>query len=90
MEFLVVPLIFGIALFLLSIGKFFGKKQGVQHSCSSKKNIEGASCGACSTEDIKFYKSEDDPGFKNVAKLGYPRRDKRFVDKHDFKPDRFN
>jgi hypothetical protein len=90
MEFIIVPLFFGVALFLLSVGKFFGKKQGVQHSCSSKKNIEGASCGACSDEDLKFYKSKDDPGFGNVAKLGYPRRNKRFVDKHDFKPERFN
>lgn len=89
MEFLIVPLFFGVALLLLSIGKFFGKKHGVQHSCSANKEI-GVSCGSCSNEDLKFYKSKDDPGFGNVAKLGYPRREKRFVDKHDFKPERFN
>ena len=90
MKFIVVPIFFGIALLLLSIGKFFGKKQGVQHSCSSTKNIDSASCGACGDEDLKFYKSKDDPGLGNVAKLGYPRRNKRFVAKHDFKPERFN
>jgi len=92
MEFLIVPVIFGLALFLLSLGKFMGKKQGVHTSCNANKNLEGedASCGACADEDLKFYKSKDDPGFSNVAKLGYPRRNKRFVDKHDFKPERFN
>ena len=76
-------------MLLLSVGKFFGKKHGVQHSCSAKE-IDGTSCGACSDEDLKFYKSKDDPGFINVAKLGYPRRNKRFIAKHDFKPERFN
>jgi len=90
MEFLIVPLFFGIALLMLSLGKFFGKKQGVRHSCSASRHIEDASCGACSDEHIRFYKSKDDPGFENVAKLGYPRREKRFVGKHDFKPERFN
>lgn len=90
MEFLVVPLIFGIALFLLSIGKFFGKKQGVQHSCSANKNIDGTSCGTCSKEDVKLNKAKYDPDFGNVAKLSYPRLEKRFLDKYDFNPDRFN
>jgi hypothetical protein len=92
MEFLIVPLFFGVALLMLSIGKFFGEKRGINTSCNSGKNIDkvDASCGACSNEDLKFYKSKDDPGFENVAKLGYPRRNKRFVAKHDFKPDRFN
>ena len=90
MEFIIVPLFFGIALFLLSIGKFFGKKHSIQHSCSANKTIDGASCGACSNDNIKFYKSKDDHGFGNVAKLGYPGRNKRFIDKHDFKPERFN
>lgn len=92
MEFLFVPVVFGFALLLLSLGKFMGKKQDVGTSCSASKNLDGehTSCGACSNEDLKFYKSKDDPGFSNVAKLGYPRRNKRFVDKHDFKPERFN
>lgn len=91
MEFIIVPLIFGSALALLSLGKFIGKKEGIHTSCRAGHNIEGAdSCGACSNEDIKFYKSKDDPGFENVAKLGNPNRNKRFIDQLHFRPERFN
>lgn len=95
MEFLIVPLIFGVAFFLLGIGKFIGGKD-LGTSCSTSKNLaehhghDDASCGACSNEDVKFYISKDDPGFEKVASLGYPNREKRFIDKLDFKPDRFN
>lgn len=90
MEFLIVPLFFGAALLLLSIGKFFGKKQGIHRCCGTGKHIEGASCGACSNEDININKTKDASGLSNVARLGYPRREKRFVNQHDFKPERFN
>ncbi|MBD3223933.1 MAG: hypothetical protein GF313_04340 [Caldithrix sp.] len=92
MEFLFVPIIFGSALVLLSIGRFIGKKHEIHTSCSAGRNINGvdASCGACSNEDIKFYKSKNDPGFENVAKLGNPTRNKRFIDKLHFRPERFN
>ena len=94
MEFLIVPLIFGAAVLLLGFGKFIGGKE-LGNSCSSSKHLaakghDDASCGACTNEDVKFYLSKDDPGFEKVASLGYPNRKKRFIDKLDFKPDRFN
>ncbi len=93
MEFLLVPLIFGTAFVLLSIGKIITGKQ-ISGSCSAGASLkehghEDASCGSCSNEDVKFYLSKDDPGFDKVASLGYPNREKRFIDKLDFKPDRF-
>lgn len=93
MEFLLVPFIFGIAFALLGIGKFIGDKN-LSSSCSSSKALaekgHSDACGACSNEDVKFYLDKNDPGFDKVASLGYPNRDKRFIDKLDFKPDRFN
>ncbi len=86
MEFLIVPVIFGLAFALLAIGQFFGKKQQL-HSCSS--DHEGEGCSTCANPDVEFYQSEDDPGFKNVAQLGNPNRKNRFIDKLDFKPERF-
>ncbi len=93
MEFLLVPLFFAAALILLNIGKFIGGRQ-LQNSCSAGKHLhqkghDDASCGACDNEDVKFYLSKDDDGLDKVASLGYPGRDKRFIDKLDFKPDRF-
>ncbi len=93
MEFLIVPVLFGGAIFLLGIGKFIGGKD-LNSSCSSGDHLKDyghadASCGACDNEDVKFYISKEDPGFDRVASLGYPNRDKRFIDKLDFKPDRF-
>ena len=93
MEFLLVPIIFAGALILLGIGKIFGDKQ-LQNSCAAGKHVhagdhDDASCG-CSNEDVKFYLSKEDPGLDKVASLGYPNRKKRFIDKLDFKPDRFN
>lgn len=93
MEFLIVPVIFGIAFALLGIGKFMGGKD-LGSSCSSSKALAEKghtdACGACANEDVKFYLDKEDPGFNNVARLGYPNRKKRFIDKLDFKPDRFN
>jgi hypothetical protein len=94
MEFLIVPFIFGIALALLGIGKFIGNKD-LGTSCSAGKALadkghDEASCGACSNEDVRFYLNKEDPGFDKVASLGYPNRKKRFIDKLDFNPDRFN
>ena len=86
MEFLIVPIIFGIAFALLGIGQFFGKKQKL-HSCSGDDDGEG--CSTCANPDVEFYQSEDDPGFKNVAELSNPNRKNRFIDKLDFKPERF-
>ena len=86
MEFLLVPIVFGIAFLLLALGQFFGKKQKL-HSCSSGKEDEN--CASCSSTDMEFYQSKDDPGFKNVAELGNPNRKTRFIDKLDFKPERF-
>ncbi|MGD9899643.1 MAG: hypothetical protein AB7T22_11025 [Calditrichaceae bacterium] len=90
MEFLLVPIIFAVALLLLSLGKLMGGKE-VHTSCSAGSHIEGVdACGSCDTESVKFYTSEKDPGFENVAKLGNPNRKTRFIDKLDFKPERFN
>ena len=94
MEFLIVPLIFGAAVVLLAIGKFVGGKE-LGSSCSSTKALadkghDEAACGACTNEDVKFYLDKNDPGFDKVAQLGYPNRKKRFIDKLDFNPDRFN
>ncbi len=93
MEFLIVPFIFGVALLLLGIGKFIGGKD-IGTSCSSSKHLvakdhDDTSCEGCSNEDVKFYIDKEDPGFDNVAKLGYAKRGKRFIEKLDFKPDRF-
>ncbi len=93
MEFLIVPFIFGVALLLLGIGKFIGGKD-IGTSCSSSKHLvakdhDDTSCEGCSNEDVKFYIDKEDPGFDNVAKLGYAKREKRFIAKLDFKPGRF-
>lgn len=93
MEFLIVPFIFGAAFLLLGLGRFIGGKE-IGTSCSSSKHIvtkdhDDTSCGACSNEDVKFYIDKEDPGFEKVASLGYTQRDKRFIDKLDFKPERF-
>ncbi|KAA3612999.1 MAG: hypothetical protein D8M58_11860 [Calditrichaeota bacterium] len=92
MEFIIVPLIFGVALFLLGVGKFIGGKS-LSASCSSTDHIPGLAhdeenCG-CKKDDVNFYIDKEDPGFDRVAQLGYPNRKKRFIDKLDFKPDRF-
>ena len=94
MEFIFVPFIFGTAFVLLGIGKFIGGKD-ISTSCSSSKHIvakgdDDTSCGACSNEDVKFYVDKEDPGFDKVASLGYAGRENRFIEKLDFKPDRFN
>ncbi len=93
MEFLLVPLVFGTAFVLLSIGKIINGKQ-ISGSCQAGATLkehghDDASCGACDNEDVKFYLDKDDPGFDKVASLGYPNREKRFIDKLDFKPLRF-
>ncbi|RMH60455.1 MAG: hypothetical protein D6677_13720 [Calditrichaeota bacterium] len=93
MEFLLVPLFFGAAVTLLGLGKLLGGRE-LGSSCSSGVHLkehghDDATCGACSNEDVKFYVSREDPGFDRVAQLGYPNREKRFIDKLDFKPERF-
>ncbi len=86
MEFLLVPIIFALALIMLSIGKLLGKDKEL-HSC---KGGDGDSeCTTCANPDMDFNNSKDDPGFSNVAKLGDPNRKTRFIDKLDFKPERF-
>ena len=85
MEFLLVPLIIGLALVLLSVGKIFGRENEL-HSC---KGEEEDDCLSCATSDKQEILSPDDPGFKNVAKLGNPNRKNRFIDKLDFRPERF-
>ncbi len=91
MEFLIVPLIFATALFLLSIGQVFGGKQ-IHGSCKSHNTINGVnvSCGACSRKDARLIPSDDNAGLQNIAKLGYPSRKRPFLEKVDFKPERFN
>lgn len=93
MEFLFVPIIFGIAFFFLGIGKFIAGND-LSTSCSSSKHLakhgHDSEChGGCDNEDVKFYIDKEDPGFEKVATLGYPNREKRFIDKLDFKPERF-
>lgn len=91
MEFLLVPLLFSAALFLLSIGKVFGGKE-IHGSCKTHNTVNGVnmSCGACSTKDSKLIPADDHAGLQNVAKLGYPSRKRQFYAKADFKPERFN
>ncbi len=84
MEFLLGLIVMAVAFALLSLGQFFGKKKQNLGGCSSDED-----CGSCSNEEVEFYKSDDDPGFKNVAELGNPNRKKRFIDTLDFKPERF-
>ncbi len=91
-EFLLTLILFTLSFVLFSVGRFFGRKQ-VHTACGGAgKKIKdiGSTCGACNAiEELKFYKDKTDPGFENVARLGYPNRDKRFIDKLDFKPERF-
>ncbi len=84
MEFLLVPIVLGMAFALLALGQFFGKKKQKLGGCSGEDD-----CSTCSNDDLEFYQSDEDPGFKNVAELGNPNRKKRFIDKLDFKPERF-
>jgi len=86
MEFLLVLLFFGLALLLLALGKLLGGKHEY-HTCNSENEDED--CAACNSIDTEFYLSKDDPGFSNVAQLGNPNRKNRFIDKLDFKPERF-
>ena len=85
MEFLFVPLIIGLAMVFLAIGKILGKDKEL-HSCKSGAEDD---CINCSTTDNEQILAPDDPGFKNVAKLGNPNRKNRFIDKLDFRPERF-
>jgi hypothetical protein len=90
MEFLIVPILFGIALILLSIGKLFGRP-GIKEGCKPGHNLnEVGSCGACSPNDLKLPLDKDDAGLENVAKLGNPNRNRRFSAKFDFRPERMN
>ncbi len=86
MQFILVPVIFGLAFLLLALGKLLGRKDNL-HSCSSGTDGEG--CATCASADMEFYQSKDDPGFANVAQLGNPNRKNRFVEELDFKPERF-
>ena len=93
MEFVLTLVLFSLSFLLFSIGRLMGRKQ-VRTSCGggTGKKIKdiGATCGACNAfDELKFYKDKEDPGFENIARLGYPNRDKRFIDKLDFKPERF-
>ena len=87
-EFIIVPLLFGLAMLLLSLGKIFDNEKEL-HSCKGGSEADSA-CGSCISDEFKTYKDKTDPGFENVAKLGNPNRNRRFIDKIDFKPERFN
>lgn len=91
MEFLFVPIIFAIALLLLSLGKLFGGKE-IHGSCKGRKSAHGEdlSCGACSGKDKKISQADDKAGLQNIAKLGYPSRKQPYNEKADFKPEQFN
>ena len=86
MEFILVLVIFSVAILLLSLGRLLGSKHDL-HGCKGGEGDQG--CATCSSPEMDFYKSNDDPGFKNVAQLGNPNRKNRFIDKLDFKPERF-
>jgi len=86
MQFILVPIIFALAILLLSLGKLLGRKDSL-HSCSGGE--DGDECTTCASVDIGFYQSKDDPGFSNVAQLGNPNRKNRFIEELDFKPERF-
>lgn len=91
MEFILVPVIFSAALLLLSIGKLFGRK-GISGGCKSHSPIHGVnvSCGACAGREDKLVKTGDHAGLRNIAQLGYPGRNRPFIEHIDFKPDQFN
>jgi len=91
MEFLLVPVLFGLALLLLSIGKLFGRK-GVHGSCKAGEDIDGVdSCEVCGHDnnELKLPIGKDEDGMENVAKLSNPNRHRPFSDKFDFRPERF-
>ncbi len=88
MELLLVPVIFGAALLLLSLGRLLGHKQ-IESTCSAGSKIDGVdSCASCSTKTDDVL--QDEAGLKNVAELGNPNRKHIFIDKLDFKPERLN
>ncbi|MBN2426025.1 MAG: hypothetical protein JXR46_06610 [Calditrichaceae bacterium] len=90
MEFLIVPILFGLALFMLSIGKLFGR-HGIKEKCKhGHGGHKEGSCGASSPNDLKLPLGKKDDGMENVAKLGNPQRNRRFSDKFDFRPERLN
>lgn len=93
MEFLIVPFIFGTALLLLSVGKFFGKKEGVQMSCSASKKIHSGpaqSCVTCACEAARYQPINDEEGLTEIARLGYPNRKSRFINMDKLRKDGFN
>lgn len=85
MQLIFTLIFFGVAFLLLAMGQFFGKKQKL-HGCGGGDEEE---CTTCANPDVEFYQSKDDPGFSNVAQLGNPGRKNRFIDKLDFRPERF-
>lgn len=91
MEFLLVPIIFSASLLLLSIGKLFGRK-GINGGCKSHSPINGVnvSCGACARKEDKLVHTGDHAGLRNIAQLGYPGRKRPFIERVDFKPEKFN
>lgn len=87
-EFIIVPVIFGIALLLLSLGKLLGKEQEF-HSCGTGADSE--ECATCAVPDMEnAAKFKDESGLTNVAQLGNPNRKNRFIDRLDFRPDKLN
>lgn len=86
-EFLIVPIVFGLAFMLLALNKLIGRDKEL-HTCSTGSKQGG--CATCAGDEFKTFKDKSDPGFENVAKLGNPNRRRPFSDKFDFRPERYN
>lgn len=84
-QFIIVPIIFGIALLLLSLGKLLGSKHEIHTSCSGEED-----CDTCAVSEMEKEAGINDPaGLGNVAQLGNPNRKNRFIDQLDFRPEKF-
>jgi len=85
-QFIIVPIVFGIALLLLSLGKLLGSKHEVHTSCSTEDD-----CDTCAVSEMEKESGIDDPaGLTNVAQLGNPNRKNRFIEQLDFHPDKLD
>ena len=84
MEIILALAVFGLSLFLLSIGVIFGKKHLHAGSCGSNVivNGESLSCGACPSKSAEICPGGDKEGYATLAQLGNPKRKRIYRDAH--------
>lgn len=87
MEFIIVPVLFAIALGLLSLGKILGKDTEL-HTC--KGGGEAESCGSCTCDTKMTQPADENAALKDIARMDDPNREKRYTSRLNVNPERLN